>query len=364
MRSLQTDQLVAAYSNSFKRYSLQPEELAAAYFNKSFEQHSFQRESLQQDELPASCFQSPTRATQLDSFQQLELCRSILDDFDQLDLEMSLSFPGLSRNQLKTDSFRRSSFGQIELYSLDMFSHQLDLDASLSLPQFSFQSCSSNSFEKRALHCAALPFRSQVQQKPASEQFSSELSAYMAAAYRATALLRFCFRGSFRDKSFNLTFAAYSFDLDKLELSLEAWLKATSKIAWKRRTLTKSKCTASLSTRSSTRAYSTIASRRIRSLRTTSFRRLASTRASSPTAFRTTSSLEEPCFQCFGSASWLASSSASAVEESSLLSTMSFHKLFGNSSLRSLWPINLVRLVLMIILNKKSFGQFSFRNSA
>ena len=49
-------------------------------------------------------------------------------------------------------------------------------------------------------------FQDQVQQKPASEQLSSELSAY-----RATALLRFCFRGSFRDKSFNLTFAAYSF---------------------------------------------------------------------------------------------------------------------------------------------------------
>ena len=42
---------------------------------------------------------------------------------------------------------------------------------------------------------------------------------------------------------------------------------------------------------------------------------------------------------------------------------MSFRKLFWNSSLRSFLPINLVRLVLMIILNK-SFGKFSFRNSA
>ena len=62
-------------------------------------------------------------------------------------------------------------------------------------------------------------FQDQVQQKPASEQNSSELAAYRATASRPTALLRFCFRGSFRDKSFNLTFAAYSFDMDKLELS-------------------------------------------------------------------------------------------------------------------------------------------------
>ena len=76
--SLQTDQLVAAYSISFKRSSLQPEELAAAYCNKSVEHHSFQQESLQQDQLTASCFQSPTRAAQLDSLQQLELAEASL----------------------------------------------------------------------------------------------------------------------------------------------------------------------------------------------------------------------------------------------------------------------------------------------
>ena len=42
---------------------------------------------------------------------------------------------------------------------------------------------------------------------------------------------------------------------------------------------------------------------------------------------------------------------------------MSFSKTFGNRSLRKCLPIKLVRLVLMIILNK-SFGKFSFRNSA
>ena len=146
-------------ANSFKRSSLQPEELAAAYSNKNFQQHSYQQESLQQDELTASCFQSPTRATELDSLQQLELSRSIFDDFDQLDQEMSLSFPGLRRTQLQTGSFCSISFEQMELCSLDRFSYQLDLDTSLSFSQFSFQSCSSNSFEQRALHCAALLFR-------------------------------------------------------------------------------------------------------------------------------------------------------------------------------------------------------------
>ena len=42
---------------------------------------------------------------------------------------------------------------------------------------------------------------------------------------------------------------------------------------------------------------------------------------------------------------------------------MSFSKTFWNRSLRKCLPIKLVRLVLMIILNK-SFGKFSFRNSA
>ena len=42
---------------------------------------------------------------------------------------------------------------------------------------------------------------------------------------------------------------------------------------------------------------------------------------------------------------------------------MSFSKTSWNRSLRRCLPIKLVRLVLMIILNK-SFGKFSFRNSA
>ena len=126
--SLQSDQLVAAYRSSFKNSSLQPEELAAAYCRKSFEQQSlqpeelmtaysrrsFQQESLMQDALAAPCFQSPTRASELTSFEQNELHRSILDSFDQLDLEISLSFSQLGSTsfsyQLQADSFDRISF--------------------------------------------------------------------------------------------------------------------------------------------------------------------------------------------------------------------------------------------------------------
>ena len=64
IESLQADQLVAAYSSSFKQPSLQQEELVTAYSRRSFQQ-----ESLLQDELAAASYQSPTRARQLDSFE-------------------------------------------------------------------------------------------------------------------------------------------------------------------------------------------------------------------------------------------------------------------------------------------------------
>ena len=166
IQSLQQNQLEVAYSNNFQISSLQPEELAAAYFSNGFQEESFQK-----DELTASCFHSPTRARQLSILHQDELSRSILDDFDQLDLAMSLSF--LEFNKI---SFRNIAFAESALDSWSFTAdHQLDLDTSLSLQQLSFHSCSSNSFEKRAFQCTALLFQDQV---------SSELSAYRSAAYR------------------------------------------------------------------------------------------------------------------------------------------------------------------------------------
>ena len=108
--SLQADQLEAAYfRSSFDRHSLQQEELVTAYCRKSFEQQSFQ-----QDELELACLLSPTRASQLSSFQQKKLSRKSFDSFDQLDLEISLSLTWFGSTsfsyQLQADSFDRSSF--------------------------------------------------------------------------------------------------------------------------------------------------------------------------------------------------------------------------------------------------------------
>ena len=238
-----------SFRNSFSEENLQPEKLAATYSNKRFQQHSFQRESLQQDELTASCCQSPTRAPQLVSLQQLELSRSILDDYDQLDLEMSLSFPGSSRNQLQEDSFCRISSEQMEPFSLDRFSHQLDLDTSLSLSMFSFHSCSNNSFEQRALHCAALLFRNrfsrnQLQNFQLTEQQLTGQQLYLG----------FVSGGASETRASTSPLQLTALTLISLSLAFGAWLKSTSQRAWKRRTLTKNKCTASLSTTSPTSA--------------------------------------------------------------------------------------------------------------
>ena len=86
IQSLQPEQLVAAYSSSFKQPSLQQEELGIASFRRSLEHQSFQ-----QDELEIACLLSPTRAHQLDNLEQMELCKRA-SFIKQLDLDTSLSF--------------------------------------------------------------------------------------------------------------------------------------------------------------------------------------------------------------------------------------------------------------------------------
>ena len=198
IQSLQQNQLEVAYSNNFQISSLQPEELAAAYFSNGFQEESFQK-----DELSASCFHSPTRARQLSILHQDELSRSILDSFDQLDLVMSLSFLAFNKIQLQENSFCRISFGQMELYSI----HQLDLDTSLSLQQLSFHSCSSNSFEKRAFQCTALLFRIRSVQsfQLTGQQLTGRSFSFSLVSGGAIHL-------SFAE------LALHSFDLHKLEL--------------------------------------------------------------------------------------------------------------------------------------------------
>ena len=115
IQSLQPEQLVAAYSSSFKQPSLQQEDLDRASFRRSFEHRS-----LQKDELEIACLLSPTRAHQLDSLEQMKLCK-------------------------------RASF-----------INQLDLDTSLSVQRFSLLRGSISNFEFRALSCAALLYKPRI----------------------------------------------------------------------------------------------------------------------------------------------------------------------------------------------------------
>ena len=324
IQSLHQNQLEAAYSNNFQIFSLQPEELAAAYFSKSFQQ-----ESLHQDELTASCFQSPMRARQLSSLQQEELSRSILDDFDQLDLAMSLSFLAFTKNQLQDNSFGRTSFGQMELYSI----HQLDLDTSLSYQHFSFHS-HSTSFEQRALQCTALLFRIRVcnqklqtrsvqsfqltGQQPPGRQFSFSLvsgGAFSTALQtRASPEPWHCPASTLPRLSFEFVHPSCNIALRRrtlpactlisLSLAITAWLNHAGLRACRGRSLQSSLLATTfptatsmttLQTTSFRRAASTtaslaITSRSKRSLRTTSFKRSSSPRASTRTTFRRTSS--------------------------------------------------------------------------
>ena len=100
-----------SFKISLTTESLQQEELAAAYCNKSFQQ-----ESLQQDELQTAYLHQLDRDTSL-SFHCFSLprCSKItLESFNQLDPVQSLSFQMLGSTsvsyQLQADSFHRISF--------------------------------------------------------------------------------------------------------------------------------------------------------------------------------------------------------------------------------------------------------------
>ena len=246
-RSLQQDQLVATYLSSFNRSSLQPEELAAAYFSYSFQQHSFQKDSFHKDELATACLLSPTRAMQLESLHhQKKLCNK---SFQQLDRQISLS-----------------------------------------LSLFSFHSCSNTSFEHRALHCAALLFRNRFSRNQLTKQ---QLTGQQLTVHQLC--LGFVSGGASETRASTSPLQLTAWTWISLSLAFGAWLKSTSQRACRRR-VTKSKCTASLSTTASTSACPTLAPRTTKSLTATSFRRIASTRASSSSPFTTTSSLRTTSF--------------------------------------------------------------------
>ena len=180
--SLQSEELLAAYCrDSFDQHSLQQDELEAAYFTSSFQQ-----QALQQDELELACLPSPTRASQLDSFEQMELCRINLENLiHQLDLETSLSLPWFSlprcRYQLQSDSFDRSSF------------------------------------EHRALPCAALLYKTRIStqlQNRSVQSFQLQLQQLSIGLVSGGVHLRAFYQPALWPRDFE-----HSFDLDQLELS-------------------------------------------------------------------------------------------------------------------------------------------------
>ena len=328
-QSLQQNQLEEVNSNNFQIPSLQPEELAAAYFSSGFPEESFQKD-------------------ELSILHQDELSRSILDSFDQLDTEMSLSFLAFNKIQLQENSFCTTSFGQEKLYSI----YQLDLDDSLSYQQVSFQSCSSNSLEKKAFQCTALLFRIRSVQSfhLTGQQLTGTSFSFSFVSGGASQLALqtlHCTASTFISLSFAVaiacsntawqrkTFAALTLmsltlafvrawcqialrmsilsacTWISLSLAIKAWLNIAGFAACKSRSLTRifltTSCRRAASTTSFQRASSTTAlkptsftraasataslpNRSKRSLRTTSFRTTSSSRASTRTTFRRTSS--------------------------------------------------------------------------
>ena len=278
--SLQTDQLVAAYRSSFKNSSLQPEELVAAYFRKSFEQQSHQ-----QDELSIAYLQSPTRAIQLESLQQKKISSKSLDSFYQLDLDTSLSLPWFSFSrcsfQFQPEGFDNSSFEQMELSRRESFLNQLDLEISLSFPKlgsirFSYQlqadSFDRISFEHRALQCAAL-----LQSANSNRQLQDRsVQSFQLTGIQLRGLVQGGAYTALQIRASSPPLHCPASTLHSLSLALGAWLKPSSKIAWRSIALRKS-------------LFST-------SFPTTSSHTAASMRALQPTPFRTTSSFRTILF--------------------------------------------------------------------
>ena len=290
--SLQADQLEAAYIKGFDRHSLQQEELVTAYCRKSFEQQSFH-----QDELELACLLSPTRASQLSSFQQKKLSRESFDSFNQLDLEISLSLTWFGSTsfsyQLQADSFDRSSF------------------------------------ELRALPCTAW-FQ------------PSDQRSFQLTSVQLTSLVQGgAFNIALQTRASSPPLHCPASTLTSLSLALVAWLKPSSKRAWRRSNLRSSLFTTALSTTSSHTS--------------------ASMRALQPTSFRTTSSFRRtfPWFSFLLIIFFSTSFRGQEIEkENELLTTVleqELEELLAHKSC-SHGP--------GIILNKKMFGRISFSNSA
>ena len=285
----------SSFLRTFPTESLQSEELVAASFKDSF-----QNQNLQQQELQVAYSESPMRAQQLQqhsledkelqtrSFQRLsaqlcstELCNSTLECFSQLDLANSLSFTEVgsttSSYQLQSDSLNRISFELTAFYCAallhtDRNSPQLQ-DRSVQSFQLTKQQLSRGFVQGGAFHNIAL------QKTASSTSLHCTALHWISLSLAQDAWLKTSSKKAWRTRTLIAALALIS-----LSVAQVAWLKTSSLRASHRRSLRRSLCTTSLSTT----AWKSRSSHR-------PFRQALTTRASRTTStlrpFRTRSSL-------------------------------------------------------------------------
>ena len=205
-------------TSSFPKESLQEEQLVAAYFPDSFQTQSFQEKELE---------------AALGSFNQLDLehslgftcfslsqcSRSTLESFNQLDPTTSLSLPKLGSisfsYQLQADSFDRISF------ELRAFRGA----ASLQIPRIRQSQLQSFQLPKQQLN------RGFVQGGAASASTLTSLSLAQDAWLKPSSKRAWRRRAS-----------STALTLTSLSLAQDAWLKTSSLRAWNRSPLQRSLC--------------------------------------------------------------------------------------------------------------------------
>ena len=297
----------------FPTQSLQRRELEAAYLKSPMRARQLQHLSLKQPELHRRSLQSLNK--QLFS---KELSSNTLGSFNQLDLEHSLSFTEFASTKfsykLQTESFHRISFELRALHCAalqDIASHSNSFQlqtrsvATSQLPEPQLTRCfvSGGALQTRALTTtSSFSTASTLMSLSFPNQPSINISK-RALRRRTLSALTWISLSLAQVAWLNPTSTALISPLQltaltwiSLSLAQDAWLKPSSLRAWKNSPLTRS-LTATFPTRAFT-ATSSHRSASMRSLQTTSFRRLASASALATTSLRTTSSFRTTLF-CF-----------------------------------------------------------------
>ena len=285
---------------------------AALILGTCFCTSSFPKQSLQEEQLEAAYQLDQYTSLSFTCFSLSQCSSSTLESFNQLDLTTSLSFPTLDSvrfsHQLQATSFDTSSFelrafrGAASLQITRIKQNQLK---SLQLQEQQLTRCfvSGGALQTRALTTtSSFSTASTLMSLSFPNQPSINISQ-RALRRRTLSALTWISLSLAQDAWLNLTSTALISPLQltaltwiSLSLAQDAWLKPSSLRAWK-----KSPLTSSLTAIFPTRAFTATSSHRstsMRSLQTTSFRRLASASALATTSLRTTSSFQTT-LSCF-----------------------------------------------------------------